>query len=400
MQRVAKFCRYLPRFDYHPVVVAPQPSAFFMADEDMLSEVSHVDLHRVAGLDSFRIREKLVGPLKPRVDSPVRWLVKRFMWPDSQSGYIPAAFRTAHRLAADADAIMVTSPPWSNMILGRLIKRISQKALIVDMRDPWSGHPHHDRPRWKRALNKRTERGVLEYADAVIAATQAHMDDLRHRYPYLAPRIRYIPNGFDRRDFEGVEAKKKKGPLTVCYTGILGLDNINRGTTLYKALRSLRDQEGLTPDRLQVHIMGEVSSVEAERIRRSGVSTFIVQDGFVPHRLAMGRLKQADLAWLPYHSEYSKLIVPAKTYEYIGSGTPILVEVNSHHETAELVKKTGTGLVVPEGNVGLVLDALKLLLSGRFPYSPKPKEIARFDRCNQTRKLAGIVDELTRYGRE
>ncbi len=410
MQRVSKFCRYLPRFGWRPVVVAPQPSAFYAADEEMLAEVKHVSLYRVAGLDSFRMRQKLIGPFKPRIDSPLRWVARRFSWPDTQTAYIPAAFRLACRLVNEAHAVLVTAPPYSNLLLGRLIKRRSNLPLIVEMRDPWVGHPEHDKPGWKRALNRRVERDVLEYADAVVAVTRSHTENLRKRYPWLAPRIHYIPNGFDAADFtrntsntRNTPTRKtpitsKRRPLTICYTGILGLDHINRGTTLYAAIRRLRDEDGVTPARLRVEIMGELSAVEEERIRRSGVSTFIERLGHLSHRKAMQRLQKADLAWLPYHAEYSPLIVPAKTYEYIGSGTPVLAVVNPHHETAELVRETGTGVVVPEGDVDGVTQAMRMLLEGVFPYSPKPKAIAKFDRRYQARQLAEILDDITRYG--
>ena len=406
VQRVSKFCRYLPRFGWRPVVVAPQPSAFYAADEEMLAEVKHVSLYRVAGLDSFRMRQKLLGPLRPRIDSPLRWIARRFSWPDTQTAYIPAAFRLAYRMSEKTHAVFITAPPYSNLLLGRLLKRVANLPLIVDMRDPWVGHPEHDKPGWKRALNRRVERDVLEYADAIIAVTRSHTDDLRKRYQYLAPRIHYIPNGFDAADFtrntrntRNTPARKtpsarERRPLTVCYTGILGLDHINRGTTLYAAIRRLRDEDGVTPARLRVEIMGELSAVEEERIRRSGVSTFIERLGHLSHRKVMRRLERADLAWLPYHAEYSHLIVPAKIYEYIGSGTPVLAVVNPSHETAELIRETGTGLVVPEGDIDGVTDALRMLLEGRFPYKPKPRVIARFGRRHETGQLAGIIDRL------
>lgn len=402
VQRVSKFCRYLPRFGWRPVVVAPQPSAFYAADEEMLAEVRHVSLYRVAGLDSFRMRQKLLGPLRPRIDSPLRWIARRFSWPDTQTAYIPAAFRLAYRMSEKTHAVFITAPPYSNLLLGRLLKRVANLPLIVDMRDPWVGHPEHDKPGWKRALNRRVERDVLEYADAIIAVTRSHTDDLRKRYQHLAPRIHYIPNGFDAADFtrtRNTPARKtpsirERRPLTVCYTGILGLDHINRGTTLYAAIRRLRDEDGVTPARLRVEIMGELSAVEEERIRRSGVSTFIERLGHLSHRKVMRRLERADLAWLPYHAEYSHLIVPAKIYEYIGSGTPVLAVVNPSHETAELIRETGTGVVVPEGDIDGVTDALRMLLEGRFPYKPKPRVIARFGRRHETGQLAGIIDRL------
>jgi len=399
VQRVSKLCRYLPQFGYDPIVIAPQPSAFYMSDEDMLKEVRHVSLYRVAGIDSFKLREKLGGSFKPRIDSPLRWLSRRFSWPDTQTGFMPAAYGLARKLIKKVDAVFITAPPYSNLLLVPRLKRIGGIPVIIDMRDPWVNHPVHGKLRWKRALNRRAERTAVELADAVLLATKAHLKDMVERYPYLASRFHYIPNGFDPGDFpkSAKRQSRRLRPLTVCYTGVLGLDTINRGTTLYSALRKLRDESNLTPKRLKVDIMGEVSSVEQERIRRSGVSTFINQLGHIPHRKAMQRLAKADLAWLPYHSAYSELIVPAKTYEYIGSGTPILAVINPHHEAAKLVRDTGTGLTLYEDDVDAVASALLKLLAGNYPYKPDWKRISQFSRRFQAKQLAEIIDELTKH---
>lgn len=398
VQRVTKLCKYLPEFGWEPVVIAPQPSAFYMADPEMIDEVKDIELHRVAGFDSFRFREKLVGPLKPRVDSPLRWIAERFSWPDTQTGFIGQAFHEASRLASKAKAVFVTAPPWSNMFTGQLIKRVANLPLIIDMRDPWAGHPQHGKARWKRALNKRAEKRILEGADVIIGVTREHIRNLLSRYPELAPRINYIPNGFDSDDFEeGTKSRirRKKGQFVISYAGILGLEHINRGTTLYSAIRRLRDEEGLTPAKLKVEIMGEISKMEEERIRRSGVSSFIERLGHLPHQETMQRLQKSDLLWLPYRAEYSDLIVPAKTYEYIGSGTPILATVSPEHETASLIRETGTGCIAREGDIEGVFRALKLLLEGVFPYNPQREVIARFERRAHARKLARILDEHT-----
>lgn len=396
VQRVSKFCKYLPRFGWNPVVVAPEPTAFYMTDEGMLEEVNHVQIHRVKAPDSFRTHQKIAGSRKPRIDSPLRKIARAFTWPDTHRGYLRAALPMIRRMTSKFQVILVTSPPWSNLLMIPRLKEESDVPIIADLRDPWVGHPEHDKFFWKRTLNKRAEREVLESADAVIAATRSHTEDLRKRYPRLASHIHYIPNGFDRADFEGVKPPRRKTPLTLCYTGILGLETINEGTTLYAALKRLRDEDGVTPSRLKVQIIGEVSRKEEERMK--GVEEFIELPGFLPHRETMQRLAQADLAFLPYRADYCHSIVPAKTYEYIGSGTPVLAEVDASHETAELIRQTGTGVVIPEGDVDGMVDALRMLLKKRFPYKPNRKAIDRFDRRNHTKQLVDIIEGLTKRG--
>lgn len=396
VQRISKFCKYLPRFGWSPVVVAPEPSAFYMKDEGMLADVKHVEIHRVKTPDSFRMHRKATGRDKPKIDSPLRKIARVLTWPDTHRGFAKKTLPLVRELSTDVKAIFVTAPPWSNLLLVPRLKKETNLPIIADMRDPWYNHPIHYRILWKRWLSMRAERRLLESADVVICATKLHAGILAEQYPDFENRIQYLPNGFDPEDFSGKVRKSKMEPLRICYTGILGLERINEGTTLYEALRILRDEDGLRQSDLRFEIIGEVSRKEDARARMKGVEEFIERPGFLPHRETMRRLETADLAFLPYHARYSWFIVPAKTYEYIGSGTPILAEVNARHEVAALVKETRTGLTVDEGDVDGMVDALRLLLAGRFPYRPERKQIPIYDRRNQARELTRILDELTK----
>jgi len=393
VQRVSKFTKYLPEFDWSPVVVAPEPTSFYMTDEGMLDDVKNAEIHRIAAPDSFRAHQRMTGRDKPKIDSPARRLARNFVWPDTHKGFTRKALPVIKGLSAGVEVIFATAPPWSNLLIVPGLKAETGLPVVVDMRDPWVKHPVHDRPQWKSGKNRTAERKSLESADAVIAATRAHEEDLRERYPGLAGKVHYIPNGYDKEDFSGKKRKRRDNHLTIVYTGILGLEDINEGSTLYEALRILKNEDGLTPEELRFEIIGEVSKKEEERMRVA--EEFIERQGFLSHKETMLKLEQADLAYLPYHAEYSKLIVPAKTYEYVGSGTPILAEVDSNHETASIVKDTGTGMVVEEGDVEDIIDALRLLISGRFPYRSKRKQIRFYDRSSQTETLANILNEIT-----
>lgn len=394
VQRVSKFCKYLPEFGWNPVVVAPEPAPFYMTDEGMMEDVKEAEIHRIKAPDSFRVHKRLTGASKPKIDSSLRKLARTFTWPDTHRGFMRRALPVIKKLSTNVKVIIVTAPPWSNLLMVPELKKETGLPVIADMRDPWVNHPVHDRPAWKKRKNGVAERQALEAADTVIAATLTHSENLKERYPGIAGRIHHIPNGYDAEDFSGKIRKRKDGPLTVVYTGILGLEDINEGSTLYAALRILRDENGLTPSDLRFEIPGEVPRKELERMK--GVEEFIELPGFLPHKEAMRRLEQADLAYLPYHASYSQFIVPAKVYEYVGSGTPILTEVNSMHETASIIRDTGTGLIVNEGDVDGMVDALRMLLAGSFPYKPKPEQIRYFDRRNETEFLARLLNELIR----
>ncbi|MBD3285058.1 glycosyltransferase [candidate division WOR-3 bacterium] len=393
VQRVSKFCKYLPQFGWKPVVVTPEPSTFYMTDKGMMDEVKHAEIHRIKAPDSFRTHKRATGRDKPRIDSPLRKLARTLTWPDTHRGFARRALPVIKELSSEVQAILVTAPPFSSLLMIPGLKKKLDIPIIADMRDPWVSHPVHDRQAWKKGKNRAAEREALGASDTVIAATRTHTEDLKQRYPEMEERIYYIPNGYDTEDFSAKKGKRMDGALRIVYSGIMGLEGINDGSTLYAALRILKDKEGLRPSDLRFEIIGEVARKEEERMK--DVEEFIDSPGFLPHKEAMARLERADLAYLPYHARYSYFIVPAKVYEYVGSGTPVLAEVDPTHETASILRDTGTGMIADEDDVDAVVKALRLLLKGRFPYRPKRQHIRYFDRRNEVEYLARLLNELT-----
>ena len=90
-------------------------------------------------------------------------------------------------------------------------------------------------------------------------------------------------------------------------------------------------------------------------------------------------------------------VLPAKLFDYLGAGGPILSIPDDRGEVTDLLRRTGAGITLnhPEeiaAQLAAWYQAWKMgkpLLAGR-----NEQEIARYSRREQTRQLAGILDEL------
>jgi Glycosyl transferase 4-like domain len=110
-------------------------------------------------------------------------------------GWLPFALPRCRALAADADAVITTSPPHSGHLVG-LALRGRGVPWVADFRDGWTFES--DRPPWplaaQRELDEGLERAVVRGADALVAVAEPIAADLGARFDR---EVATITNGFD-----------------------------------------------------------------------------------------------------------------------------------------------------------------------------------------------------------
>ena len=91
-------------------------------------------------------------------------------------------------------------------------------------------------------------------------------------------------------------------------------------------------------------------------------------------------------------------VIPAKLFEYLASGRPILVVGPPHGECEGIVRACRAGLAVGFDQVAIA-DALSKLYHAWRAERPlagcEPKLLEPFSRVTQTGRLATILDRLT-----
>ena len=293
--------------------------------------------------------------------------------------------------------LLTTFPPLGILTAGLLIALRERTLWIADFRDPLAivtGRPFYSVfTRWMYAL---LEVCVFRWAKAVIANTEEMAAVWRERYPWIRLRLRVIWNGFDPEDLPQAEALPSRGERLIIHAGQL-YEGRNPNLILWSLLR-LR-QAG-TPEALRTRILlvGTISNsaqVDPELLRNRGVDDWLEFRKPVAKQEAMRLTSQAD--GLLLLQPQSQIQVPAKLFEYVAIGRPILALVPRDSAVERILSRAGVPYRciyaddVPEAADRKLLEFLQLdtrpvRFSGWFEQ--------HFNAREQTAELASIIEEI------
>lgn len=381
-QRSLKFARYLPEFGWDVDVLTATTGAYELQDASLLKEVpAQVSVHRSLCVDLTRklsIRGKYPG-----------WLA----FPDRYGSWLPFGVWRGLELARKRrpDAIYSTSPIGTAHLIALALAKWSGLPWIADFRDPWQAGAGGPLLRIHRALEAR----VMARASHIIANTPQLEDSLMERFPSLASRLTVLPNGYDEADFADVPpaATKYPGRVTVLHMGetYAGLRN---PMPLLEALARL---PGRGASGLVFRFVGNSPSLatpefQAWRAAR-GLEGSVTIEPQVRHRECVAELMGADVLLLLQCSPATNRQVPAKFYEYLRSGRPILVVTPPGSATARVAVAEGVEWVVdPEDPAALDRVVAELAaMSASGSRAPSRRRGARFERRSLTGELGGIL---------
>jgi glycosyltransferase involved in cell wall biosynthesis len=120
---------------------------------------------------------------------------------------------------------------------------------------------------------------------------------------------------------------------------------------LLEALDILERRNSSLAAPVEVHLAGAMTP--GDRAVASSSRRTVVH-GFLSHETTMSLVRSADLLFLPMHAMRGRAgLVPTKTYEYLGSGRPILAAVPDG-DARELMEACGTATTVyPDDVLGM-----------------------------------------------
>lgn len=313
--RPHRFATYLRRAGTDVDVVTAAPAA------DSACE-PHV--HRVGCPAEGAMRE---GAWPLRVGGRALHAAERLVLPyQDRLGWFPAAFAAAVRIAGPGTVVLSTHPPVVTHLVAYALARRYGLTWVADFRDPFWGNPFRKAER-AAALDPVLERLTVEHADAVIANTEAAAALLRSRYPARRMRIHVIWNGFDPEDgLRPVPAVA--GPQQViAHVGTLYGDR--SPMPLLRSLARLQADGRLAPGGVRFSQVGRATQECLDKtdpvvaaLVRDGACTI---KGHVPPAEAHAAMLAADwLLLLDMNEVNAGLQVPAKLFDYVRTGRPVL----------------------------------------------------------------------------
>ncbi|MBI1832064.1 MAG: glycosyltransferase, partial [Planctomycetes bacterium] len=296
--RMLGLARYLPKYGWQPVVVAPPRVPWEPEDASLLAEVpAETPVERVPFASGFFGK------------------VWRYFAPESH--WLSLAGPVCERMIAEhrAEAIFTSSPPGCVHLLGMSLHEQHRLPWLADFRDPWvtndplAGSFWLFRERWREAR-------VMQRATVLIANTPRCQQGWAEAYPSEAHKMVTITNGFDPERFvASAEPRPATDRMTMLHAGELYGGRDPR--PLLDALAALP-----STDRPRVEFLGrrteQLFDFDTEVARRN-LTDCVQQHDQVAYEQAIHRMMAADILLLVHRSGY-RLGVPAKLYEYLGAG--------------------------------------------------------------------------------
>jgi len=386
VHRTLKFSRYLPDYGWQPIVLSAHPRAYGSTGTAQLGEIpAEAVIKRSFALDTARhlsIRGRYA-----------RLLALPDQWASWWLGAVCSGLRLIrrHRPTVLWSTYPIATAHW----IGLTLHRLTGLPWIADFRDSMT-EASYPRDRWARATYLWIERRVAKYATRLVFTAPSTREMYVERYPELsADRCLLIPNGYDEADFANVALGKSshainRRPIRLLHAGLIYPDDRDP-RAFFKALSILKKEGQITPAHLRIDLRASGSEAYYERILRElSIGDIVSLLPPLSHHAAIQDCADAD-ALLLFQAASCNHQIPAKVYEYLRLGKPILALTPPEGDTGRLLQQTGGATVVnlaDEDQIYLSFPQFLRQLRDAVHPLPDGSRVRQYERQRQTLALA------------
>ncbi len=421
VQRISKFCKFLPEFGWQPIVLTVKNGYWTVWDPSNQDyKTGHEIVYRTPFYSPFTLLNKLsfgknnfgtTSEDKSKGIERPSWRKKlmrniSMLWciPDEFISWFPFAYFYGLSIIKrhGIDLIYANDSPHTCSIIALVLSKATGIPFIVDFRDLWTGNPEFvPRNKLDRLFQIRLEKKVLESASKIIAATKAFVNVLATSITKnRQSKFEAIYNGFDPDDFTNNlsnEYFKEKSKFRIVYTGSFFGPYLSPKNILIGFSRFIGKFK-LSPSDVEIIFAGSNSETLKSLISKLNLRLYINQLGNLSHSSACELQKSADLLLLIIYSNAgAEKRVSAKLFEYLIAERPIL-SIVPEGEVSEIIHKTGVGMVANPDDIDDIERCLAALYEKihikKEPFQRNEQEINKFNRRDQTKRLAEIFDEV------
>jgi glycosyltransferase involved in cell wall biosynthesis len=391
--RTLSFARHLPACGWRPIVLTASVRAYEEVSSNGLLEIPpDLDVYRGFALDVSR-HLTLFGRYPSWMATPDRWNT----W---LLGAVPKALAIVRRHRPHV--LWTTYPIATCVLIGTVLRRATGMPWVLDLRDPllyraWPTDP------WARRVHGWLERRAVRLADKVVLTTPGAARMYRDRYPELpADRWEVIPNGADEEVLAAVKPtagsveKSGTAPVVLVHSGLLEIPDRDPVAFL-TALAMLRERRRIA--RGNVRVVLRASGQEPyyqSRIDALGLGDLVELAPRVDYREAIAELVRAS-GLILFQGPDCNDQIPAKAYEYLAAGRPILGLVHRDGDTYALLRECGIPYLADMNSAAEIAATLERFLTDMrsgTAYVVPPDLGGRYSRRARAQELARVLDAV------
>ncbi|HQQ93605.1 MAG TPA: glycosyl transferase family 1 [Bacteroidia bacterium] len=421
VQRWLKFVKYLRDFGWEPLVYTVENGEMPVLDESLIKDIPKgVTVLKKPIWEPYQLYKWFIGRKKDdRINASFLnenkktglaekvsvWIRGNFFIPDARLFWIRPSkrFLSAYLQQNPVDCIISSGPPHSmHLIALGLRRRFPNLKWIADFRDPWTNIDFYDKlmlSPFADRLHKKMERAVLREADAVLSIGKTMNEDFMALYQASGGKdlhkFKVISNGFDSEDLPA-QSPEKDQKFSLAHIGTLVKDR--NPEVLWKVLRKLIGEHDDFKNKLEIKLVGKCDYAVKEQINYYGLSGYVKQVEYLPHNeVVIEQQKSRVLLLLVNQTKNAKGILTGKFFEYMASGSPILCIGPDDGDIADILLKTGSGLISDFSDENGLEKNLLDLFNGTV-LKPDHARIDAYSRKSLTRELSELLRQVCSAG--
>ena len=392
IQRALRFVQHLPAVGWEPLVLSAHPMAYERVSSDLDAVAPNAVVRRAIALDTAR-HFAIAGRYPGSWARPDRWISWKF-----------DGVRQGMKLIQEfkPSAIWSTYPIATAHVIAGALHQRTGLPWIADFRDPMAQDGYPDDPLTWQSF-KAIEQHAAARASACMFTTPSALKSYQSRYPHAAARMSLLENGYDEESFAriaGTTASDAEGPLspgviTLLHSGIV-YPSERDPTQLFAALALLKNGGVAAEFPLRVRFRAPIH----DRLLTDLATRYDVKDMVeilppVSYEVALREMLRAD-ALLILQAANCNEQIPAKLYEYLRAGRPIVCLSDPAGDTCQVLRHAG---IDPGARLDDAADIAsfieRVLRRDRLSLLASRSAIASASREGRARQLAAQLDALT-----
>ena len=402
VQRVLKFCKYLPDYGWNPIVLTVKDGEFPAFDNSLLKEVNDIVCIKAKGFSLYSIFKKFSGKKKvpSHQISPggsdnlilrlARWIRFNLIIPDGRIGWYLGAIKAAKKIINDnnIDMIFTSGPPHSVHLIGNSLAKKTGIKWVTDFRDPWVDSFYYiENPRNKiiSFFDNYLEKLVLRNCNYLITVSNGVLS-LLNQSKYVNGKSEVIYNGYDPKDFDNKKSKKLLNRKNIMISHIGTLSKSQNPKGLFNSVKNYNRLNNEKP--IFVKCIGNVhSSIKSYAIKNS-FNQYLSIMPYVEHSSAINEMINSDILFVVIPDlEKNHGIITGKLFEYIASGTEIILIGKKNSESSRILMDLGYQHVY---GINDEIDFNSLLINNHNGQTL----LHKFSRIEQSKQLSQIFNML------
>jgi hypothetical protein len=398
MQRSLSASMHLLQHGWRPIVLTVKPSAYERTNPQQLIDIpSDVMVARTWAFDAAR-HLAIRGRYWDRFALPDRWAS---WWLSA----VPRGLDLIRRYRVDA--IWSTYPLATAHAIAATLSRLTRTPWIADFRDPMvefiaETKTYYPTDRKLRRSRLAIEEKAARHAARLVFCTPTARGIVQQRYPWLDPQhLAVITNGYLETSFLEAErlapAARQRDHTLLLHSGTVYPGADRDPTALFVALRGLAQKGTLDPSNFELRLRDPSNaSYFRDLALKHDIGELVTIKPALSYREALAEMLSAD-GLLLLQGQPSNPAVPAKLYEYLRAGRPIIGLVHPDGETAGTLRLLGIHSCAPLTDPNAIGQLLIKWIQERSQLEaqlPSRDVVSAYSRERLTSRLAAMLDEI------